>query len=318
MRTVGRSRRGATAVGGGVGVPEQSGGRPPVCGADRGPVAQAVVDTVDVAILTCDADGRLNYCNSSGRRLLGLPAGPARVGHGHADGDGPAPALRAVSTGEQLDGCLQVLHRALEEGHVRALELELVDADGRPHRWLLDAHVLRAGDGSSLGAVCTAHDITALRDGERALQASERRFRAAFENGPLPMARLTPTGTVLEANPALRRLLSPSSSRLVGAGLTEFTHPADVGTARVASSDRASCSTGRWRWRSSTGCWPATRRTPAAVWPTSGRRRGGDDAPASCLLCLTRSRVSLTLPACPATSLPAGPTRSGPPGARAS
>ncbi len=255
---------------------DEQGGRGwlPSRAADRGLVAQAVVDTVDVAILTCDADGRLNYCNSNGRRLLGLPAGPTRAGHEHADGDWPAQALTAVSTGEQLDGCHQVLHRALEEGHIRELELELVDAEGRPHRWLLDAHVLRAGDGSSLGAVCTAHDITALRDGERALQASERRFRAAFENGPLPMARLTPQGAVLETNPALRRLLSLTSARLVGVGLAELTHPADATRALAAVSEALTTGTRSTELR-------LLRADSEAVWCDVAMTQcsDGDDGP---------------------------------------
>ncbi|MDQ3462003.1 MAG: diguanylate cyclase [Actinomycetota bacterium] len=45
----------------------------------------------------------------------------------------------------------------------------------------------------------TAHDVTALR-------ASEERFRAAFHDGPTPIARLDGDGVVLETNPALGRL----------------------------------------------------------------------------------------------------------------
>jgi diguanylate cyclase (GGDEF)-like protein/PAS domain S-box-containing protein len=64
-----------------------------------------------------------------------------------------------------------------------------------------------------------------------ALQDSVRRFRAAFDDGPVGMAivSLDPrtAGTYLQVNAALCRLTGYSAEQLVGMGFSELTHPDD-------------------------------------------------------------------------------------------
>ena len=80
-----------------------------------------------------------------------------------------------------------------------------------------EGRVLRAADGALLGAVVVQSDVTALC-------ASERQFRAAFEGGPTPTARLDGAGRVEQTNAALRRLLSLPSKRLHGRELADAGH----------------------------------------------------------------------------------------------
>ena len=68
----------------------------------------------------------------------------------------------------------------------------------------------------------------------RALRASEERFRLVFHHGPMAMCALDAAGVVTRVNPALRRLLSLPSDRLLGEQLTSLVAPADRDRVAVA------------------------------------------------------------------------------------
>ncbi|MBC7679247.1 MAG: PAS domain S-box protein, partial [Pseudorhodobacter sp.] len=183
----------------------------------RTALLDAVLETIDVGVVACDAAGRLILFNRATREFHGLPE--------HPDVD-PADwaehyALRAEDGVTALEPDQVPLYRALVEGHVSDQHIT-VTPTGLPLRTLrVDGRALRDGDGHVTGAVVAMKDVTELR-------ASEQRFRAAFQNGPTPMARLDPDGTVRDANPALRRFLSVPTSRLLGRRLTDRVHPDDI------------------------------------------------------------------------------------------
>jgi PAS domain S-box-containing protein len=54
---------------------------------------------------------------------------------------------------------------------------------------------------------CIVSDVTLQRETEAALRESEQRFRNLFENAAIGIYRTTPGGNVLEANPALLKML---------------------------------------------------------------------------------------------------------------
>ena len=167
---------------------------------------ETVLDTVDVAILAADAQGRPLVVNRSARAL-----------HDLAD-DADLPA--SVPLG-----------RVLREGRLSE-PLLVVQVPGRPLRTVRsEGRALRAPDGALLGAVVVQTDVTAL-------SASEQQFRAAFEDGPTPSLRLDDAGRVEQANAALRRLLSQPTRRLVGRELAELASPDDREGLRAATTDR--------------------------------------------------------------------------------
>jgi two-component system, cell cycle sensor histidine kinase and response regulator CckA len=61
------------------------------------------------------------------------------------------------------------------------------------------------------GVLVVAQDVTERTRAERALRESEMRFRGVFENAPYGIARATPRGRVIYANPALLRMLGYQS-----------------------------------------------------------------------------------------------------------
>jgi PAS domain S-box-containing protein len=74
----------------------------------------------------------------------------------------------------------------------------------------------------------TVRDVTERVQAEAALQASEAKYRASFEDASVGQALTSKTGKFLEVNPALANMLGYSLSELTGKTFTELTHPEDV------------------------------------------------------------------------------------------
>ncbi|MGI8683794.1 MAG: PAS domain S-box protein [Acidimicrobiales bacterium] len=184
--------------------------------AEQSEYTRALLETAHAAIWSYDATGRPTYVNASARDILGWP--DLQTLQSLFDRGELAQHVSAVQIvspdGSPLQPSERPLALALAGHHTGEVELFLV-APGRPERnVLVQASPLHDGEGAVSGAIVTAHDVTALR-------ASEARFRAAFHDGPTPIARLDGDGVVLETNPALRRLTSLRQQALIGRPLTD-------------------------------------------------------------------------------------------------
>ncbi len=210
----------------------------------HGALVQAVLDTVEVGIVACDAAGRLTVFNAAARAVHGLdPDGSLTPDEwaGHyalrcADGTTPLAADRVP------------LLRALVEGRVVGAEVVIAPTGRPPVRVRCDGRALRAPDGALAGAVVAMTDVTAALAAEKelrharevvdrtteALSRSEELVRTAFEHGPVAMCWVDPRGAIEHANPALRRLLSMSTRALHGAPLAGLVVPADRDRLEVA------------------------------------------------------------------------------------
>jgi two-component system cell cycle sensor histidine kinase/response regulator CckA len=72
-----------------------------------------------------------------------------------------------------------------------------------------------------------ARDITARKETEAALRASEARVRAVFDQSSLGMLVVDKEGTLIESNAAFRRLTGHSAAELRRLTVADLTHPAD-------------------------------------------------------------------------------------------
>ncbi|HWH29329.1 MAG TPA: EAL domain-containing protein [Mycobacteriales bacterium] len=204
-------------------------------------LAQAVVDTVPVALVACDADGRITALNQAMRALCG-PTAPL-------PGE-PAAGFRLLdpATETPLPPPARPLARALRDGVVEAAEVLLAPPGSGLRLVRCDGRALRDHAGHVVGAVVAMTDMTEARAAELHLRAthealtrtnaalarSEAEFRAAFERGPTPMCRLDGDGVVVQLNPALRRLLARSSGAVLGNRLTSLVVPSDRQHVEVA------------------------------------------------------------------------------------
>jgi PAS domain S-box-containing protein len=196
----------------------------------RDDLVHAVLDTVDVGIVACDADGHLVLFNEAARRFHGRPPDASVLPDQwttcfdlyRADGRTPLP-LDEVP-----------LQRVLRDGAVNAAEIVIAPAGRPPVTVQCTGTQLRDGEGRLTGAVCVMTDVTALRASEQRLRTaheatarSESQFRHAFERGPTPMCRLDADGVVQQLNPALRRLVARPTSSVLGRRLVTLVAPAD-------------------------------------------------------------------------------------------
>ena len=89
-------------------------------------------------------------------------------------------------------------------------------------------------EGRIAGVIGTITDVTAYKETERALEASEGRFRVLTESGLDLISVLGDDGTIHYQSPALRNLLGYDPAETIGHNVFELVHRDDVEAARAA------------------------------------------------------------------------------------
>ncbi len=160
------------------------------------PIDQSgVLDQLAEGVILADAAGRIVFVNEAAARMHGV----AQLGIAP---DGYSAAYQLLTEAgepypyEKLPLARAVLHgESVEEARWRIRR-----PDGTELLAAGSARPLRDRDGAQTGAVLTLRDETARDAAERALRASEARFRAVFDQQFQFMAVLSPEGVTLEIN----------------------------------------------------------------------------------------------------------------------
>ena len=88
-------------------------------------------------------------------------------------------------------------------------------------------------EGEVVGVYGIARDVTAKVEAERALAASEERFRLAMKHAPIGKAIVGLDGRMLQVNDALCRFVGRPEEELLSLTTYDITHPEDVSCARA-------------------------------------------------------------------------------------
>jgi diguanylate cyclase (GGDEF)-like protein/PAS domain S-box-containing protein len=176
----------------------------------------AVLESIDVGVVACDAVGNLSLFNRSAREFHGfdlktLPAAewPQHYSLFHADG-------RTAMTMDEVP-----LVRALKGEVVRSGAMVIAPSGREPLTLMASGRPLRNAQGKTLGAVVAMKDITALNASQARLQESESRLRTITDNLPVLIAYLDSEHRYGFANAVHQSWLGKTSEQIIGQTMVE-------------------------------------------------------------------------------------------------
>ena len=198
--------------------------------------ADALMETVDVGIVSCDATGGGVVRNRAQREMLGLDD----------DGDAEAFELRAED-GSLLSPHDYPLARALRGEAVDHLELRQGPTGSPGVDVLVRGRQMRDASGTVTGAVIAVTDVSAARRATRELAEERRSLAEAKRIGRLGSFTYVPQTGAFAASAHLRALWGLPEDGPVEVLAREATHPDD--TARTAAAFAAALAEGgRHAW----------------------------------------------------------------------
>jgi PAS domain S-box-containing protein len=161
---------------------------------------ETVLNTINVGIVVCDANGEKILINDNAKKLCGLPT--------------ELTAFNNVTNFYQLyqPDCVtplpekeHPLFRTLVNGNINNVEIPIIPTNGTLRILSTNGQQLKDADGVVSGAVMALHDITERKKAEQLLAFSERRFKGIFNSTFSFIGFLAPDGTLLEANETVLR-----------------------------------------------------------------------------------------------------------------
>ncbi|MBC7453095.1 MAG: PAS domain S-box protein [Massilia sp.] len=174
----------------------------------------AVLDSVDVGVVACDAEGRITLFNRAAALFHGVQSTPVPA-HDWAKAfdlygaDGITPLSR-----------LQIpLYRALMGEMVENAEMTIVPK-GRVARFVFaSGKRLIGSNGENLGAVVAMKDVTELKNLETQRALNESRLRAITENLPALIGHVDKDLKFLFLNNHALRFYGKTNADLIGQGI---------------------------------------------------------------------------------------------------
>ena len=185
-------------------------------------VYRVIVETMNEAALTVDADGTILFCNQRFSDLMKTPIEGA-LGH---------KLTTFVTESQQW-----LLRTLLAQAQTQAVQerLTLRATDGAEVPVQLAASPLRVDQATSICLVATdltdleasAHSLRVLRDHEQALAESESRYRELVQNANSAIIRWRADGTITFFNEYAQTFFGYSESEAIGKHLSLFAPHAD-------------------------------------------------------------------------------------------
>ena len=171
----------------------------------------AVLDTVDVAVVACDGTGKLSFFNRAAREFHGRAPGPAPS----LDWAGDFDLYQADGETPLLPGDIPLV-RALAGERVQAMRM-VIAPPGRPRRTVLaSGRLMRSAAGERLGAVIAMQDITELSASKDRLRNSERMLRSIAENLPTMIGQVDRHGRFVYLNARALGFYGKPAEQLLG------------------------------------------------------------------------------------------------------
>ncbi len=167
-----------------------------------------LAERAPLGIFIVDNDGNVLYVNPSAEELVGRSSAEIRAMGWTAllhpdDRDGVDARMQQVGGGGPDQEGLPIEYRVCRpDGSIRWVRTRGAEIAG--------------GDGSVIGWVGTAADITDVRTADERVRESEERMRAIVETAAEGIVTITEEGTIVEFNAAAERLFGYDSDEVIG------------------------------------------------------------------------------------------------------
>ncbi len=213
-----------------------------------------ITNTSPAGIILVGRDGRITFANPRAQDILGL----TRAEITERTYNAPAWNITDYDGGPFPDAQLP-FHQVMTTGQpVRNVRHAIEWSDG--HRVLLCINAAPLFDDAASidGIVAAIEDVTEQVRTERALQASERRFRAIIEHSADIFSLVDAQGNTLYDSPSVKHWFGYEENENMGRNIQELIHPDDWPIVRARFEDlvtRGGVATAELRLRHKDGSW---------------------------------------------------------------
>jgi PAS domain S-box-containing protein len=181
----------------------------------NGRLLQTVIDAIPDAIFAVDCDGRFIMGNAAGVVDTRVASTAELLGKM------PCEVFEPAAAEAMLHSRLPIL----ETGQpIFDTEHPIMRADGIP-RMGLTTRMPLIGAGGVVGVVSVTRDVTERHRSEAALRSSRAMLRSVLDALPDAVITVDATDTVLDANPAVARVLGRDAEAIVGTRFSDFAVP---------------------------------------------------------------------------------------------
>ncbi len=176
----------------------------------------ALTSHTPVGVFVSDHAGACVYVNERWCELTG-------VGFSEALGDGWSVALHP----EDRERVAGEWAAASAEGRDSAIEYRFLRPDGSV-AWVKGYASAVYGGDNLLGWVGSLLEVTEYRTAVQELTSERETFRAAFDDAPIGMALVAPSGGFLRVNSTLCKIVGRDQAELLSLRFQDVTHPDDL------------------------------------------------------------------------------------------
>jgi PAS domain S-box-containing protein len=181
--------------------------------------AQSYLDLAGTMILVLDKEGKISRINPKGCEILGCEEQDL-VGKDWFDNFIPEENREEIKSifKKILEGKDSCPYEYVDEH-------KILTTTGIERLILWHNAVLRDKDGKITGTLSSGEDVTKWVEAQKVIRESEEKYRALYENAPLPYQSLDKDGCFLDVNPAWLNTLGYTREEIIGSHFSDFLHP---------------------------------------------------------------------------------------------
>ncbi len=180
--------------------------------------AQSYLDLAGTMILVLDGDGNISRINAKGCKILGYKEEEI-IGRNWFDSFIPKTLRKEIKT---------VFKKILEGEDIGPYEYvdehKILTAAGEEKLILWHNAILRDTNGEITGTISSGEDVTKWVEAQELMRLNEEKYRALYDNAPLPYQSLDEEGCFMDVNPAWLKTLGYIKEEVIGRNFFAFLH----------------------------------------------------------------------------------------------